>query len=251
MKLTILYSGRSSKTGKEFIKKFKPLYDKVFRKRTNKRLKTDVVLRWGSTEFFSNLEGKIELNTLEAVTNASNKLKMMEILVGANIGAPKVLFRPFGQEQTSLDEFKDEDGGFYVRGSNDEVRYDNAVKHGDKYVSMPIPNKRREYRVHVFNGEVIAIYEKVPNEEGIKLFKSFNCHFKLKDMNNCNLNTTDQQKCIDAVNALGLLFGGVDMVRDKDKNTFIVEVNSAPSLNTINIDRYITKINDYVLHMLS
>ena len=246
MKFTILYSGKSSVTGKSLLNKFKPTSSKAFRKRTDKPLKTDVVLRWGSTEVFNRLTTRLELNSYEAVRNTSNKLLMMENLVGANVSTPEILFRPFGQEQSVIDSFKDENGGFYVRGQNQEVRYDDTVKYGDLYISKPVENKRREYRVHVFNGEVISIYEKVPNEEGIKLFKSFNCSFKLRDISNCKLNTENQEMCIKAVNSLGLLFGGVDVIRDKDQNIFICEVNSAPALNGTNIDRYVTKINEYV-----
>lgn len=249
MKFTILYSGRSSKTGRDLLNKFKPVSTKAFRKRTDKRLNTDVVLRWGSTESFNKLRTRLELNSLEAVTNASNKGIMMKKLVEANILTPKVLFTPSTATTEQLDEFRDDDGGFYVRGANDEVRYDDTVKAGDKYLSQPVKNKRREYRVHVFNGEVIAIYEKIPNEEGIKLYKSFNCHFELKTIENCKLNTENQQECIKAVNSLGLLFGGVDVIRDKDQNIFITEVNSAPALNTTNIDRYVTKITEYIQAM--
>ncbi len=247
MKFTILYSGASSKTGRDLLNKFKPLSTKAFRKRTDKKLNTDVVLRWGSTESFSRLRSRLELNSLEAVTNASNKKRMMEILVASGIPTPKILFSPSTQSTEVVDEYRDDSGGFFIRGANQEVRYDDEVRTGDLYVSMSVENKRREYRVHVFNGEVIAIYEKIPNDpENTKLFKAHNCHFELKNKDNCKLNLANQQVCIDAVNRLGLLFGGVDVLRDKDKNIFISEVNSAPALNSTNIDRYITKITEYV-----
>lgn len=243
MKLTILYSNKSSKTGKSLVSKFRPLTSKVIKKRTNKRLKTDVLLRWGSTESFSRLTSRVELNTLQAVNNASSKLDMMRILVGASIKTPEILFDLSNSE--ALESMRDESGGFYVRGFNQEMRYDDEIKRGDLYVSKPILNKRREYRVHVFNGEVIAMYEKVPFEDDIKLFKSFNCNFKLVDPERSRCNKDNQNECIKAVNALGLLFGGVDLIRDKDQNVFVSEVNSAPSLNSTNIDRYVTKITEY------
>lgn len=246
MKFTILFSDRSSKTGRDLLNKFKPLSTKALRKRTDRKLNTDVVLRWGSTESFSRLRSRLELNSLEAVTNASNKLKMMKILVDAGIPTPKVLFHPPCGTDFVLDDYKNDEGFFYVRGANQEVRYDNNIRAGDLYVSKPVVNKRREYRVHVFNGEVIAIYEKIPNAENTKLFKSYNCHFELKNKENCKLSLENQQVCIDAVKSLGLLFGGVDVMRDKDQNIFISEVNSAPALNGTNIDRYVTKITEYI-----
>lgn len=248
-KLTILYSDRSSKTGKELVDKLSDSFSRVFRKRTNKRFKSDVVLRWGSTEEFSNLTSKLELNSLQAVKNASDKLAMMKILVGANIPTAEILFDPFNSE--NLDSFRDENGGFFVRGSNGSVRYDDIVTSSDLYVSKSIENKRREYRVHVFNGEVIAIYEKIPQDENVKLFKSHNCKFSLVDMSRMRLRPEDLDVCINAVNSLGLLFGGVDLMRDKDQNVFVSEVNSAPALNGTNINRYLEKIKDYVEAMES
>jgi glutathione synthase/RimK-type ligase-like ATP-grasp enzyme len=244
MKLTLLYSGRSSKTGRDLLNKFKPLSTKAFRKRTNKRSNTDVVLRWGSTEQFSKLNSRLELNTLEAVTNASNKRMMMAKLVAANIPTPKVLFDLSDPE--IVDDFRNDAGFFYVRGSNQEVRYDDTLKSGDLYITKPLENKRREYRVHVFNGEVIAIYEKVPNEEGTVIFKAHNCSFQLRTIEACRLRPEDYQVCINAVNSLGLLFGGVDLLRDKDQQVFVSEVNSAPALNSTNIDRYVSKITEYI-----
>lgn len=247
MKLTILYSNKSSKTGKSLKEKFRPIASKVIKKRTNKRLNTDVLLRWGSTEDFSRLKSRLELNSLEAVNNASNKLNMMKILVGANVPTPSIKFDLNNTE--NLDDFRDDDGGFYVRGSNQEIRYDDTLKYGDLYVSKPLENKRREYRVHVFNGEVIAVYEKIPQLEEVKLFKSHNCKFSLIDITRSRLKSDDLQVCINAVNSLGLLFGGVDLMRDKDQNVFVSEVNSAPSLNGTNIDRYVSKITEYVQAM--
>lgn len=249
MKLTILYSDRSSKTGKDLLNKFKPTCRKAFRKRTNKRFKADVVLRWGSTESFDRLRSRLELNTLDAVKKASDKLLMMKTLVGANIKTPQILFDPLNAETETLDSFRDENGGFFVRDRLDVVRYDDSLKAGDKYVSKPVHEKRREYRVHVFNGEVIAIYEKIPQQDDVKLFKAHNCHFELKDLTNCRLTLEDQQECIKAVNSLGLLFGGVDLMRNKQQEIFISEVNSAPALNGTNIDRYVDKIKDYIQAM--
>jgi len=249
MNFTILYSGRSSKTGRDLLNKFKPVSRKAFRKRTDRKAKTDVVLRWGSTEVFNRLKTRLELNTIEAVTNASNKLIMMRKLVDAEISTPKILFEPFNQTTETVDEYRDENGAFYIRGSDHQVRYDDTVKRGDLYISKTVEKKRREYRVHVFNGEVIAIYEKIPNEENTKIFKAHNCHFELKNLENCKVSIEDREMCIKAVNSLGLLFGGVDLLRDNKKRVFISEVNSAPALNGTNIDRYVNKIRDYIQAM--
>lgn len=252
MKFVILYSNKSSKTGKELLRKFASVSRKAVRKRTNKRFRADLVLRWGSTEEFSRLTSRVELNSLEATRNASDKLVMMRKLVEAGISTPDVLFSsefPLLREnlQAELDDYKNEEGKFYVRGANQEVRYTDTLRSGDLYVSRPIPNKRREYRVHVFDGKVVEIYEKVAREgtENVRICKAHNCDFKLRDKENCRLSQADQQMCIDAVNALGLVFAGVDLARDKDQNTFVLEVNSSPALNTLNVERYFERIMEY------
>jgi glutathione synthase/RimK-type ligase-like ATP-grasp enzyme len=241
MKFVILYSGKSSKTGKELLAKFSTVATKAFRKRTNKRFRADLVLRWGSTEAFPRLTSRVEINSLEATVNASNKLVMMKKLVEAGIPTPQVTFNV----NSDLSTFKDGEGKFYVRGANQEVRYTDTVRPNDLYVSKPLVNKRREYRVHVFNGKVIGIYEKVPNQEGVRLYKSHNCDFRSVNPENCRVSLADQEMCIRAVNALGLTFGGVDLMRDKDQNCFVSEINSAPALNTPNIERYFNKIMEF------
>lgn len=246
MKFVILYSNKSSKTGKELLKRFKSVSPRGFRKRTDKRFNADLVLRWGSTEEFPRLRSRVELNTLEATRNASNKKVMMQKLVEAGISTPDVLFlEDHYRLGIFTDQFTNEEGKFYVRGANQEVRYTDSVTRGDLYVSRPIPNKRREYRVHVFDGKVVEIYEKVPQEENVTLFKAHNCKFERRNIENCKLNAADQQMCVDAVNALGLTFAGVDMCRDKDQNTFVLEVNSSPALNTLNVERYFDRIMEY------
>lgn len=248
MRFTILYSGKSSKTGREILNKFKILTRKAFKKRTNKRLKTDILLRWGSTEQFDRLTSKVELNSYNAVLNTSNKLLMMKKLKEHNIPTPEVCFDMNNSEL--IDSLRDENGGFYVRGANQEVRYDDEVKRNDLYVSKSIPNKRREYRVHVFNGEIIAMYEKVAREADTQLFKAHNCDFKAVNPEICRVSKADQEMCIKAVNSLGLLFGALDLSRDKDKKCLVLEVNSSPALNGPNIERYAEKIVEYYQAMI-
>jgi glutathione synthase/RimK-type ligase-like ATP-grasp enzyme len=53
--------------------------------------------------------------------------------------------------------------------------------------------------------------------------------------------------CIKAVSTLGLVFGGVDLIMEKETKAFyITEVNSSPSLNSINIKKYINCFIEYI-----
>lgn len=237
MKTFICYSNASCVTGKALREKLDAL-----RKRTDKRSKCDLFLRWGSTEQFPNTRFKLELNTVEAVGNAINKLRMLELLKTAEISVPN-----FTNDANLLADFVDAHGNVYIRNKRGVVRYSNDFNPTtDLYYTKPVKAKRREYRVHVFNGKVIGIYEKVPmTEEVPALFKSDTCHFKRRDPGVCLLTAENQEMCIKAVQTLGLLFGGVDVIRDAKRNIYICEVNSSPGLNTHMLEVYTQEILNY------
>jgi hypothetical protein len=252
MKTMIAYSNRSCVTGKELREALSGT-----RKRTDRRAKCDLFIRWGSTEVFDNVRYKKELNSLEAVLRTTNKLQMLQTLQAA--GIPVI---NFGNDVARLSEFVDREGGVYVRNRQGVVRYDTTFNPAtDLYFSQPVRFKRREYRVHVFNGQVLGAYEKVPlslaegqarNAETLpKLFKSDTCRFircdLVVDENGLNprVNAAAQQMCVDAVRALGLTFGGVDLIRNKHGEFTMCEVNSAPGLNGLNVDRWVQAIREY------
>jgi hypothetical protein len=252
MKTMIAYSNRSCVTGKELREKLAAI-----RKKTVKKAKCDLFIRWGNTEEFPNLKYKKELNTLSAVLRTTNKLTMLQTLLEAGVATLE-----FSNDPALLDSFKDKQGNVYIRDKRGVVRYGNDYStDSDLYFSRPVRFKRREYRVHVFNGKVLGAYEKVPlslaegqprNAETLpKLFKSDTCRFIRCDLTidenglNPRVNDAAQQMCIQAVNSLGLLFGGVDLIRNKHGEFTICEVNSAPGLNGLNVDRWVEAIKEY------
>lgn len=238
MKTYIVYSNKSSVTGRGLKES---LLTK--RKRTNKKAKCDLLVRWGSTESFPTLQAKRELNSLEAVQRTANKLLMIQTLSTAGVPVPE-----FGTDDSNLEQCKDRSGNLYIRNKLGVVRYGNDFNAStDLYFTKPVPFKRREYRVHVFNSKIIGIYEKVPLVEGSenrpKLFKSDTCKFVRSDPSVSRVDQESQSLCIAAVSALGLNFGGVDLIRNKDGVCTICEVNSSPGLNSQMIKRYTDEIN--------
>lgn len=248
----IAYSNRSCVTGKELRQALE-----AKRKSTDRRAKCDLFIRWGTTEVFNNIRYKKELNTLAAVLRTTNKLEMLQVLLAA--GIPTL---DFGVDPASSTEFMDRSGNQYIRNKLGVVRYGNDFNPArDSYYSRPIRFKRREYRVHVFDGKVLGAYEKVPlnlvegqprNAETLpKLFKSDTCRFIRCDLTvdenglQPRVNAEAQQMCIDAVASLGLVFGGVDLIRDKNQQFVINEVNSSPGLNGLNVARWVQAFTEY------
>lgn len=252
MKTMIAYSNRSCVTGKEL----REALDAT-RKKTDRRAKCDLFIRWGTTDQFDNLKYKKELNTLEAVLRTTDKLTMLQTLLAAGIAT-----LDFSSDPAAIDSFKDKEGNVYIRNRQGVVRYGNDFNPSrDSYYSRPVRFKRREYRVHVFNGKILGAYEKVPlslaegqkrNAETLpKLFKSDTCRFVRCDLVvdeqglNPRVNAAAQAMCIQAVNSLGLVFGGVDLIRNKHGEFTICEVNSAPGLNGLNVERWVEAIKEY------
>lgn len=256
MKLVLLFSNPSSLTGKALANELRTREEvtKLDVVRKNKTVrKSDAYIRWGNSSSFSP-EGKVILNNKESVSSASNKLLMMRRLVEAEgVETPEILFLNGQQyDVDTLNHYRDENGMFFIRGSK-SIRYCNELRHGDLYISKPV-NKTREYRVHVFDGRVIGIYEKIPNDPTTMIFKSHNCKFSKRNPEAGELicNDAAQQMCINAVNALGLTFGGVDIIREKKTKLFkVVEVNSSPSLNQNNVKLYCDLFLEHIREKLN
>lgn len=240
MNIFIAYSNRSCITGKALRQALR-----AKRKKTDRRAKCKLLLRWGNTETYSNLRAERELNSIEAVKQTANKLRMISILASAGIPVPK-----YSNTIGIADCPPDKAGNYYIRSNLGEVRYGNDFGVNDSYVTSPIKFKRREYRVHVFCGKVIGIYEKIPNIDGAenrpKLFKSDTCKFVRCDLTLSRVDQAAQTLCIASVQALGLDFGGVDLIRTKDKEFFVCEVNSSPGLNSQMVERYKSEINTLI-----
>jgi hypothetical protein len=101
----------------------------------------------------------------------------------------------------------------------------------------------------VFNDQILGVYEKVPNNPGDKILKAENSAFKRLDTSDKEQVTTIKgvrPMAKAAVKALGLLYGGVDVIQDANNNVYVLEVNSSPSLNTLNLDRWVEAVAEYL-----
>lgn len=255
----IAYGNRSCVTGKALFEYMKEaeVFNRLSRVRKNKLVpNVDVLIRWGNSQSQAarNIPA-IEINKASAIKNASNKLQMMTILANTEgVITPPVLLTKSLDSSTIMDllpALSNDEGLFFARsGTTKEVRLTDMYNTSDQYITKPI-NKDHEYRVHVFGDEVLGIYEKVPNEGEISessIMKDHNSKFVRCNMDmRLRCNEEAQAMCIKAVAALGLDFGGVDIIREKDTNNFyIVEVNSSPSLNNLNLNRYVDKFVEFI-----
>jgi D-alanine-D-alanine ligase-like ATP-grasp enzyme len=53
---------------------------------------------------------------------------------------------------------------------------------------------------------------------------------------------------ISAVNTLGLDFGAVDLIVAKDGRVYVLEVNTAPGIEGITLEKYVKAFQNYETH---
>lgn len=109
--------------------------------------------------------------------------------------------------------------------------------------------KTEEFRVHIFDGSVIEVQKKVwpksKDSTGVDwtqrnyddgfVFQSATFREVSKDI-------IDQAKL--AVQAVGLDFAGVDVIKGTDGNAYVLEINTAPGIEGSDITLYANSIRD-------
>jgi hypothetical protein len=95
---------------------------------------------------------------------------------------------------------------------------------------------RTEYRVWVFHDKVLAVYEKqFKGDEEYKGYmrnRRFGFKFVSRNMEGID-GMRELEKCsIVAVKCLDLDFGAVDVIRGKDGKFYVLEVNTAPNIDS-------------------
>ena len=233
----IIYISFNSRTGKtarnlrSVLAKKMPQHE-VRRIRRGKRFlkRADVLLQWGDASSNPQVEPSITMN--KRLANASNKLQMIRKLKEGNISTPEFVESTDGTYTMPV----------FIRNCNDQVEFRDFAISGDRYATAPI-DKVNEYRVHIFMGKLVGVYKKIPNEgeEGI-IRKNSNCHFSRIEEPSDRIG----KLAIEATRVLELDFSGVDILEDIEGNLFVNEVNSAPSLNNPNLERFGELFKDYI-----
>lgn len=252
----IAYCGRSSVSGRllfDYLRSSELSEDFSVR-RTNKlkpKKIADIVLRYGSSKDISISDDGFEINSLESVENAANKLRMAEILSSTD-GVNFPAFIPlYAMDDIPFDQM-------YVRDRNQKVRFvdlnnGGSVRGDDLYLLAPI-DKSNEYRIHIFNNKTIGVYEKIPHNQEDKLRKQDNCNFVRLNMADESVSSSligARPMARMATEAMGLVYGGVDIMRSSDGQWWVNEVNSSPGLNSLNVERVGNLVIDYVRQKVS
>ena len=99
-------------------------------------------------------------------------------------------------------------------------------------------DKDSEYRVHIFNGELIDYAKKVPMGEKNDVCSHDNGYLFIRNIKHLDENIVLAKS---AVRVLGLDFGAVDIIR-KDGVSYVLEVNTAPGMEETTLSAYVKSI---------
>lgn len=212
-----------------------------------------VVINWGSSNLPAELTKCRVINTPEAVSKASNKLSFFKAMVG--IASAPAFVTERAEALKMLQEGKVVVARTILNGNSGVgiVLVERQADLVDAPLYTEYVPKKQEYRVHVFNGEVIDVQRKARKKE----VADEQVNWKIRNMANGFIFARDEalgdvpadvlEQAKLAVIGLGLDFGAADVIfNDKQQKAFVLEVNSAPGLAGTTLDNYVKAFKEVV-----
>lgn len=225
------------------------------------------IVNWGNSTFPNWGTDEALLHTLNnplAVRGAANKLLCLQTLYSAEI--PTVPF-------TTNEDFANQNWDrYYARykltgHSGEGIFITDVLKNCNSpwytYLMGALPPTRTthaplytkaienhgEYRVHVFRGEIIDYRKKSRSREDTPS-EAQNAIRTLGNgwvyrMGHLRRLERIERLAIDSVEALGLDFGAVDIIKDENGRCLVLEVNCAPGPGPTTLDNYVNAIERY------
>lgn len=198
----------------------------------------DYLIRWGSRRGAGWRPRETVINSRSALENNTDKLDALRQLDNGGIPVPN-----FTEDR---DEFGDTIDYPILGRETDHARGEDInliLQWRDAYLTdndffVEYVPTDFEYRMHVVNGEVVQVHEK-------RLRSEEDNHPFIRNAETGWIFLEPREEpppdnlAIDAVGCLGLDFGAVDVVREEGTGDhYVLEVNSAPSLDEANLQRY-------------
>lgn len=213
---------------------------------------SDIFINWGNTHLPGWLPNHLQLfNRLYAVHQAVNKLNTFKHLAG------KVNTPEWTTESDIARCWARDDGELVVcrtlltgSGGKGIILTDDEDEIEDLAAPLYVryKKKKHEYRVHVFDGQVIDLCMKRKRRDWPEEINT-----KIRNMDGGWIFARDdifipddlEDQAIRAVDALGLDFGAVDVIWNKRENkSYVLEVNTAPGLVGTSLARYTQAIKE-------
>lgn len=210
---------------------------KFLRRNASRKLPSNLtVINWGCSEYPNReLNSTVFLNKPESVYKASNKLSTLISLRDSGIvpdftenasEARIMAQRGIVVARTLLRANSGRGIQIIPKGSEDIPEAPLYVK----YIK-----KKKEFRVHVFKGEILFVQEKrrkndIPDSEVNWQIRNHSNGFIFAH-NDVEIGDEGLNNAIIACNTLGLDFGAVDVIwNERENKYYVLEVNTAPGI---------------------
>lgn len=227
------------------------------------------VLNWGASKLARKIIPErvfgqpLILNDPENVALAANKLSTFKALSAAGVSVPEWCDDPNwandvwagnGHTVVVRNKLNGHSGeGIEIFDPKNEPKDEDGVNFTNFNFQAPLYTKyiqkKEEYRIHVFQGDAFFVQRKarkldVPEEE---------VNWKVRNLAggfifaNKGVVVPDvaKQEAINAVNALGLDFGAVDIILGTDGVYYVLEVNTACGLEGTTLTKYVEKFQQF------
>lgn len=271
MKLKIVPYNKHSKSAKELrtLLKIKGYNCKIVQRDSLTYISryTHKILNWGCADSpsWNTLNINHWINKPWDVKKALNKLDTFELLNLHNIPTPEWTTDYDVAQQWALDgtivigrRTLTGTGGKGIEICNpttswEDSQYSTSNDDLDSFSGCPLyvkyKKKKKEFRIHVFNGKVIDAQQKKKRADQEVTSSKIRNH-----MNGwvfCREDITIPEDlhalAITAVSALRLTFGAVDIIwNEKENKSYVLEVNTAPGLEGQTINSYTNAILEYL-----
>lgn len=209
-----------------------------FKGRANK-----TVINYGSSRLPEEVLKCRVINSPEAVSKSANKLLAFKAMAEYGVSVPR------------FTESSEEASGWGVdivlrhklnghSGEGIEIVDGDHREMPEAPLYVQYIKKQQEYRVHIFDGEVIDIQRKarkneVPDEEVNWQVRNLAGGF-IYAREGVDLPEKAELQALAAVEALGLDFGAVDIIWNELTDTYyVLEVNCAPGLTGTTLEKYV------------
>lgn len=208
----------------------------------------DIVINWGNSTHPNWKWGFTDINQPHYIQKASDKLSAFEAFKYADVQTPD-----WTEDINEAQSWVNDGHTVIVRhvlnghsGQGIEVVSEGELPHAPLYTKYK--KKRAEYRVHVFQGEVIDTCQKKKLTEANRAgaVNTF-----IRNHTNGWIFCRDgvvpcprrEELAVKAVQALGLDFGAVDIIYNEHENQYyVLEVNTAPGLEGTTLVKYVEAV---------
>lgn len=208
----------------------------------------DVVINWGSTDH----DQPFTLNNSHAVATASDKIQCLRTLSEAGIPVPNfttsrqaaMAMITAGHKVVCRTLTRANSGRGIVMAETPDQIVDAPLY--TKYIK-----KLNEYRIHVFDGGIIDVQRKmrrrdVPDDEVNWQVRNHSNGF-IFGREGVAVPEYVDARAVDAVAALNLTFGAVDIIHNAQRDEYyVLEINTAPGLEGQTLSNYVEAIRDYI-----